>query len=75
MDLENYTQVNIYKRTFEEKQVVTKDDMIEHAHNKLGAEKQHRGFNPYQNNEGTVVGKSSHPTRPAWSESGSVSHV
>ena len=36
--------------------------MIEHSHNKLGADKEHRGFNPYQNNEGTVVGKSLMPT-------------
>jgi hypothetical protein len=33
--------------------------MIEQSHNYLNAagEKKHAGFNPYQNNEGTVIGK------------------
>ena len=57
MNLENYTNVNIYKRTFEERQVVNSRDMIEHSHNHTAANKEHAGFNPYQNNEGTVVGK------------------
>ena len=54
---ENYTNVNIYKRTFEERQVANSRDMIEQPHNHLGSNKEHAGFNPYQNNEGTVVGK------------------
>ena len=29
MDLENYTNINIYKRTFEERQVANSKDMIE----------------------------------------------
>jgi len=29
--------------------------MIEQPHNQLASEKQHQGFNPYQNNEGTVL--------------------
>ena len=58
MNLENYTNINIYKRTFEERQVTNSRDMIEHSHNHLGSNKEHAGFNPYQNNEGTVVGKS-----------------
>ena len=58
MDLENYTNINIYKRTFEERQVASSKDMIEQPHNHLAANKQHASFNPYQNNEGTVVGKS-----------------
>ena len=57
MDLENYTNINIYKRTFEEREVANSRDMIEQPHNHLAADKQHAGFNPYQNNEGTVVGK------------------
>ena len=58
MDLENYTQVNIYKRTFEERKVANCHDMIEQPHNHLaaGPNTEHQ-FNPYQNNEGTVVGK------------------
>ena len=56
MDLENYTQVNIFKRTFEERQVANSHDMIEQPHNQYSAPIQH-SFNPYQNNEGTVLGK------------------
>jgi hypothetical protein len=56
MNLENYTNINIFKKTFEERQVVNHTNMIEHAHNTL-SETKHAGFNPYQNNEGTVVGK------------------
>ena len=59
MDLENYTNINIYKRTFEEREVANCHNMIEQPHNHLGSNKEHRGFNPYQNNEGTVVGKCS----------------
>ena len=67
MNLENYTNINIYKRTFEERQVVSSRDMIEHSHNHLASDKEHRGFNPYQNNEGTVVGKlQKHVQEWAW---------
>jgi len=31
--LENYTNVNIFKRCYEKKQIATSDDMIEHTHN------------------------------------------
>jgi len=55
MDLENYTNINIYKRTFEEREVANSHNMIEQPHNHLAPNKEHRGFNPYQNNEGTVV--------------------
>jgi hypothetical protein len=37
MDLENYTNINIYKRTFEERQVANCRDMIEQPHNHLSA--------------------------------------
>ena len=57
MNLENYTNINIYKRTFEECQVANSQDMIEQPHNHLSAQPTQRAFNPYQNNEGTVVGK------------------
>jgi hypothetical protein len=56
MDLENYTNINIYKRTFEERQVANSRDMIEQPHNTLPGNME-RAFNPYQNNEGTVIGK------------------
>ena len=57
MDLENYTNINIYKRTFEERQVANCRDMIEQPHNHLAAGPVQHSFNPYQNNEGTVIGK------------------
>lgn len=57
MQLENYTNVNIFKKTFEEREVTNQHGMIEQPHHTLGNERQHQGFNPYQNNEGTVVGK------------------
>lgn len=57
MQLENYTNVNIFKKTFEEREVTNQHSMIEQPHHTCGGNKQHQGFNPYQNNEGTVVGK------------------
>ena len=63
MDLENYTNINIFKRTFEQKEVTNQHGMIEQPHNFIGdrvnapGEVQHAGFNPYQNNEGTTIGK------------------
>ena len=57
--LENYTNVNIFKRCYEKKQIVTSDDVIEHTHNhtKTAAGNQQRAFNPYTNNMGTTIGK------------------
>lgn len=59
MQLENYTNVNIFKRAFEQTQVAQSNDMIAHSHNHTTAGQpiKHEGFNPYQNNEGTVLGK------------------
>lgn len=57
MDLENYTNVNIFKKYYEEREVTNCKGMIEQPHHHLGKETQHAQFNPYQNNEGTVVGK------------------
>jgi len=57
MNLENYTNVNIFKKTYEEREVTNCSNMVEQPHHTLGANVQHRGFNPYQNNEGTVLGK------------------
>ena len=75
MNLENYTNINIFKKHYEQRQVVESGDfifapgdMIEHAHNHLAAPKQQAGFNPYQNNEGTVIGKSFSPQPRFWSE-------
>jgi len=52
MDLEKigYTNVNIFKQEYEQK----------HARENLttmGGDRQAAGFNPYQENEGTVCGK------------------
>ena len=63
MDLENYTNINIYKRTFEKKEVAHTGAMIEQPHNYIGdkvnapGQINVAGFNPYQNNEGTTIGK------------------
>jgi len=57
MDLENYTNINIFKKTFEQRSIVNQASMIEQSHHTLSNTK-HAGFNPYQNNEGTVIGKS-----------------
>ena len=46
MNLENYTNINIFKKTFEERQVANHMNMIEHAHNTFG-ETKHADFNPY----------------------------
>ena len=65
MQLENYTNINIFKRAFEQKEIANHQSMIEHSHNhiKAAGDKQHAGFNPYQNNEGTVIGTYSSHTR------------
>jgi len=63
MNLENYTNVNIFKKYYEQRQVADSNNMIEHSHNHSAAgPTKHHGFNPYQNNEGTVIGKSNSRT-------------
>ena len=57
MDLENYTNVNIFKKTFEEREVTNSKQMIEQPHHTLSGNTQHSGFNPYVMHNGTVVGK------------------
>lgn len=57
MKQDNYTNVNIFKRAFEEREVASSKNMTVHADTMLAPTKEHRGFNPYQNNEGTVIGK------------------
>jgi hypothetical protein len=65
--LENYTNVNIFKRVYEHKHVGDSQDMIEHSHNHtsapnaLSGNQQRQGFNPYTNNMGTTLGKSISP--------------
>jgi hypothetical protein len=64
MQLENYTNINIFKKTFEEREIVTSKNLIAqpHHYSDAAANKQHQKsqFNPYVNNQGTTIGK--HPT-------------
>lgn len=56
MNLENYTNINIFKKTYEQREVSTSNNVIEQPW-KEANEKQHaKGFNPYCNNEGTTIG-------------------
>ena len=52
MDLEKlgYTNVNIFKEEYEMKHARENPNM-------MGGDRQAGGFNPYQENEGTVCGK------------------
>jgi hypothetical protein len=59
MDLENYTNVNIYRKVFEKREVSSIGNVIEQPHHKTQCATEHAkgGFNPYVNNQGTTVGK------------------
>jgi hypothetical protein len=59
MDLENYTNVNIFKKVFEKREVSHMQGVIEQPHHQLKGNTEHHkgGFNPYVNNQGTTVGK------------------
>ena len=58
MDLQNYTNVNIFKKVYEQKEIIDKDNMIAHPqNNKAAAGPIQCSFNPYTNNYGTVIGK------------------
>jgi hypothetical protein len=62
MDLENYTNINIFKKVFENREVMSSKNIIEQPHHTRkqaeGGNVQHgSGFNPYVNNQGTTVGK------------------
>ena len=59
MNLENYTNINIFKKTYEQREISTLANVIEQPW-KQSNETQHAkgGFNPYVNNEGTTVGNS-----------------
>jgi len=58
MDLQNYTNVNIFTKVYEQREIVDKDNMIAHSHNNTAAAGPVRhGFNPYTNNYGTTIGR------------------
>lgn len=59
MDLENYTNINIFKKVYENREVSQKsNNLVAQPHHTAGAAQQHgSGFNPYVNNQGTTVGK------------------
>ena len=60
MDLENYTNINIFKKVFEKREVSSSTNMIEQPHHFISKPTQHAGgFNPYVNNQGTTLGKNS----------------
>ena len=53
MNLENYTNINIFKKVFENREVMSSNNMIEQPHHKnkeAGAVEHASGFNPYVNN-------------------------
>lgn len=59
MDLENYTNVNIFKKVFENKEVSRSNNVIAqpHHYDKDNTRNHASQFNPYVNNQGTTVGK------------------
>jgi len=62
MDLENYTNINIFRKVYENREVMSSKNMIEQPHHTRtvaegGATQHASGFNPYVNNQGTTVGK------------------
>lgn len=64
MNLENYTNINIFKKVYENREVMSSTNMIEQPHHarkatEAGNTEHSSGFNPYVNNQGTTVGKSS----------------
>jgi len=52
MDLENYTNVNIFKKVFEKREVSSIHNVVEQPHHLLKDNTSHAkgGFNPYVNN-------------------------
>lgn len=59
MDLENYTNINIFKKVYENREVSQKsNNLVAQPHHTAGVTTHHGGgFNPYVNNQGTTVGK------------------
>ena len=55
MDLENYTNINIFRKVFENREVMSSKNMIEQPYQTRkaaegGAVQHASGFNPYVNN-------------------------
>ena len=49
MDLENYTNINIFKKVFENREVSQASHVIEQPHHmNKGNREHHGGFNPYK---------------------------
>lgn len=61
MTPENYTNINIFKKVFEHAETPSADNVTGHKQKEAaayGGNKQHHSqFNPYTNNQGTVLGK------------------
>lgn len=60
MTPENYTNINIFKRVFEHAETPGAENVTGHKQKDAAAygNKEHgSGFNPYVNNQGTVLGK------------------
>lgn len=51
MDLENYTNINIFKKVYENREVVSSaNNLIAHPHHQAGNKEHASQFNPYVNN-------------------------
>ena len=60
MDQENYTNINIFRKVYENREIRSCNNMIEQpSHQASNKEHAKGGFNPYVNNQGTTVGKKS----------------
>ena len=57
--MENYTNINIFKKVFEKREVSSAANLIEQPHHFISKPVEHAkgGFNPYVNNQGTTLGK------------------
>lgn len=58
MDQENYTNINIFKKVFENREVSTAQNLIAQPSKEANSiAHQKSQFNPYVNNQGTTLGK------------------
>ena len=58
MEQENYTNINIFKKVYENREVACgKNNLLAHNHHSAGMQHHGSQFNPYVNNQGTTVGK------------------
>ena len=61
MQVDNhYTNINIFKKTYEDKVVSNYKEPIEQSISQLGTTEHKGQFNPYVNNQGTTLGKLNH---------------